>query len=182
MLRVVIAPVCVLLSLGVATLAQGFLPTAYPDLVVLEVTYDHIMKDWMEHTFTIVVKNVGTGNATIATKVAVLIVPDIYHVCGSGLAIESCPAGLFGTASVPPISAGASATVKVSATGKPDLGPTLVIVLADAPIPGKPLGQLSEHGALISITGAYPGEMNNAFMFPLKAGLTVPATFKNPAF
>jgi len=87
-------------------------PTAVPDLVFSEVTYDYVMKNWMEHAFTIVIKNMGTGNATIATKVAVLLVPDIYHFCGSGPAIESCSAGLFGTASVAPISSGALAPRK----------------------------------------------------------------------
>lgn len=176
----------ILFFAGFTVLAQGILPSAYPDLVILQVTYETSLHSggWVNHTFSILVKNIGGVDATISTKAAILLAPNIYDVCKLEFGTTSSAAYLFGDpATVPPLAAGASTTVKITATlAKAELGPCLVIVLADAPVPGKPLGQLSEHGIIVSFTGAYPGEMNNAFMFPLGVGIKLPATFKNPAF
>lgn len=154
--------------------------SAFPDLVVLKVTYDWFWeKDFQVPGFSIVIKNIGSSAASIPTKVAVLALENIYKTVTIGGSIESSAAKLIGTADVLALAAGASATVVV----KPVYGSGyLVLVLADAPVPGKPLGQLNEYGLLVSATGANPGEMNNAFMFPLGTGVKKPAVFENPAF
>lgn len=154
--------------------------------MILQVTYETSLDSggWVNHTFSILVKNIGGVDATISTKAAILLAPNIYDVCKLEFGTTSSAASLFGDpATVPPLAAGASTTVKITQTlVESELGPCLVIALADAPIPGKPLGQLSERGILVLLSGAYPGEMNNAFMFPVGVGIKLPATFKNPAF
>lgn len=180
MMRVSTGALLVFFLVGLITQAQGVIPTGFPDLVILEVKYEtYFPKDIEKGLFTIVIKNRGAVDSA-TSKTAVLLLHDIYEqVYVGGLTYRSIAASLYGTASVPPVPAGASVTVAVE--GAPVKGPCLVLVLADAPVTGKPLGQLSEYNVLL-IGAARPGEMNNAFMFPLPAGITLPATFKNPAF
>lgn len=137
---------------------------ALPDLVVREVTYEETgAGDFHTYRFGIGIMNTGPGQAGLWTKAAVYLVTDVF---------AAQQPWLFGTVDVSPIAAGDGLMVFVSRQLSAPVAPCGVIVLLDAPVAGKPLGQMNE--------GAN-GETNNGFVFFLSpvAGLT---TFANPAF
>jgi len=125
MMRVSTGALLVFSLVGLVTQAQGVIPTGFPDLVILEVKYEtYFPKDIEKGLFTIVIKNRGAVDSA-TSKTAVLLLHDIYEqVYVGGLTYRSIAASLYGTASVPPVPAGASVTVAVE--GAPEralLGP-----------------------------------------------------------
>jgi len=166
-MKYVLGLVCVaVVCVGLSVLGQTpFIPKPLflPDLVIREVTYQETgTGDFHTYRFGIGIKNDG-GQAGLWTKAAVYIISDI-------LAVQQ--PWLFGTVDVSPIAAGDGLMVFVSRQLSAPVAPCCVVVLVDAPVAGKPLGQMNE--------GAN-GEKNNGFVFFLSPALGL-QTFENPAY
>ncbi len=156
---------------GLSILAQGtFSPRqqlkALPDLVVLEATFQDTGPGNLvflhTYTFGIGIKNNGPGNADLWTKAAV------YVVSGDS---GQYPVWLFGTVDVSPIAAGDAVMVFVTRQLSVSPAPCSVVIVVDASVTGKPLGQMNEGTC----------ERNNGFVFFLSPSTGL-QTFENPAF
>jgi hypothetical protein len=137
---------------------------APPDLVVEEVTYEMTagIQGRKHYQFTIVVKNVGSGDASAGTITAVAFTYNLED-------------GHFWTnwaLDTPAIAAGSSTAVSITLQ-RTDFPRTCIVIIVDAPTLGSPLGQRFE--------GPGDGELNNGFVFFLNPDVPGPQTFRNPA-
>ena len=132
-----------------------------PDLVIEQVTYEPVPGSSYHH-FTILIKNVGTGDAT-TTHTAMM---STFNAAGHD------PVWLCRVAETPPIAAGCTTSLLIS-VGTPYLPKGCYIIVVDAPVAGSPLGQRFE--------GPGDAELNNGFIFFLNPDVPGPQTFKNPA-
>jgi hypothetical protein len=119
---------------------------------------------------TIAIKNIGSAASGPTTS--------LYRIAPIGGAADypTAPVALVHAPSVP-----AGGTRRVSFGIEAGLGApsVLYMVMADAPVPGKRLGQVDE-GHIVGHTQP-PGELNNCFGSPLDRSLGVPQVFVNPA-
>ena len=146
---------------------------ANPDLVISKVVVEKIGGgDFFQWKYTVTVKNIGAAAAG-ASKAA------IYYI-GDPSQNPTNPTGIIASVDVPGIAAGKWATVSATTPGAAGAPSIFRMVAADAPAPGKLLGQVAE-GA-VSGTTQPPGELNNFFGFPMNLQLLgSPQTYKNPA-
>jgi len=135
-----------------------------PDLVVEEVTYEMTagIQGRKHYQFTIVVKNVGSGDASAGTVTAVAFTYNLGD-------------GHFWTnwALDTPAIAGGSSTLLSMTLQRTDFPRTCIIVIVDAPTLESPLGRRFE--------GLGDGELNNGFVFFFNPDVPGLQTFRNPA-
>jgi hypothetical protein len=167
-MKCVVGLMCVgVVCVGLSVLGQAQFfpkPVFLPDLVIQEVTYQESgTGDFHTYKFGVGIQNTGPGQANLWTKAAVYIITDVF---------AAQQPWLFGTVDVSPIAAGDGLMVFVSRQLSASVAPCCVVVLLDAPVVGKPLGQLNE---------GTNGEKNNGFIFFLSPALGL-QTFENPAF
>lgn len=175
MIRNVVAGVAVFLCISLPALCNQLQPPpagaiqpivkeSPPDLVVDEVTYETMVgiQGRTYHKFTIVVKNIGAGDASAGTTTAVALTYNMEegHFWGKW-ALDT-----------PAIAAGSSLALSITVQ-KADFPRTCIVVIVDAPISGSPLGQRFE--------GVEDGESNNGFVFFLNPDVPGPQSFRNPA-
>jgi len=144
---------------------------AAPDLVIAKVKIEKIGSgDFFNWKYTIVVKNIGTAIAGSSKTT-------VYWI-GDPSQNPTHPTGIEGSADTPAVPAGGSRTVTLTTPGAAGAPSLFRVVAADAPVPGKLLGQVSE-GAVVGSTQPL-GERNNFFGFPLNFSLGMPQVFVNP--
>ncbi|MCS7240887.1 MAG: hypothetical protein NZ651_06565 [Candidatus Bipolaricaulota bacterium] len=138
------------------------LPLLWPDLIIDEVGFkiEPGSGDFRLHKFWVGIQNIGPRYADIS-RVAIFILSDVTG---------PAPASLFGTALVSGIDRDQGLKVLVSRWFSADLRECCVIAVIDAPVTGKPLGQLAEKV-----------ERNNGFAFFLTPSYEL-QTIPNPAF
>jgi len=160
--------VCVAAGLVVQALAApavGPVLVKVPDLVIKQVTIDRTGGgEFPSHTFWIIVKNKGLGNAGFST-LGVLKLDNV--------AAGPTGAGVLAAVPVPPIAAGAVFTVKFER--QMPIEKACFVFVADSPVGGKPLGQVTES------VGSTRGKGNNSFVVAYSTAYGDPQTFTNPA-
>ncbi len=144
---------------------------ASPDLVIARVKVEKIGSgDFFNWKYTITVKNTGTAAAGSSKTT-------LYYI-GDPSVNPTYPTGIEGSVDTPAISAGGTVAVTLTTPGAAGAPSLFRVVLADAPVRGKLLGQVSE-GAVVGSTQPR-GERNNFFGFPLNFSLGSPQVFLNP--
>ena len=119
---------------------------------------------------TVWVKNIGTAAAAASTTAVMWST----NVQASTNAVR-----VVGALATPTIAVGGTTSVKVTVTGA--LSSRKFMFLVDAPVAGKPWGQVGE-GVGQSAYGPAPlGELNNAFSVPYSPGSGYVQVFLNPA-
>jgi hypothetical protein len=160
--------VCVAVGLVVQALAAppvGPVLVKIPDLVVKQVTVERIGGgEFPAHTFKIIIKNRGVGNA-VASTLGVLSLDNVTA--------GPTGAGVFAAVPTPAIPAGAQVTVQFER--QMPIDKAYWVFVADAPVGGKPLGAVTES------VGSTRGKCNNSFVVGYSTAYGNPQTFTNPA-
>jgi len=141
-------------------------PVKRPDLMIASVKIEQTGRgEFPNYDFTVTLVNKGAGPAG-ATTLGALSINDIT--------VSTTGAGIFLTIPTPSIAAGERATVTTSMDMAP-LGRMYFVFVADAPVPGKPLGRRTEEGTFTS------GKGNNSFVVAYDSADGNPQTFTNTA-
>jgi hypothetical protein len=156
---------------GTTVTGPGTVQLKSPDLVIKSLTFDITGGgEFPTQEFKIVVKNIGAGGAG-ASMTAVYAAQD---VAGAN------PISLFAALSTPALAAGAQTTLTFTRQMAP--GKLFLVVVADAPVAGKPLGKVTEGLSSATTHKVASAELNNAFAAPCDPTLTTdPQVMNNPA-
>lgn len=136
------------------------------DLLVKSVTVQQTGGgEFVTYEFTIVIKNRGDAKAGTTT----LGVVSIYDILST-----TTGAGVYGYVPTPEIPAGGEVTVTITRATAP-FGKAFFVFVADAPVPGEPIGKLREAGLRTN------GKGNNSFVVAYNSTFGNPQTFTNSA-
>lgn len=136
------------------------------DLLVKSVTVQQSGGgEFVTYDFTITIKNRGAGKAA-ATTLGMISINDIM--------VSTTGAGVYAYVPTPEVPAGGQVAVTITRTVAP-ISKAFFVFVADAPVAGKPIGNLREAGAATS------GKGNNSFVVAYNSAFGNPQTFTNSA-
>jgi hypothetical protein len=134
-----------------------------PDLVVKAVKIEQVVHSspLAEVQITVTVRNIGAGGSGPCSTAVYMLYPPPGSPTGG--------ADVFGAGNTPQIPPGHEANVVISRPWS-NLKTSLLAVVVDAPIGGRPLGTVRERSKL-----------NNVLAFPYDRAAGLPQTYSNPA-